>query len=75
MLSEHIALGLPYGWLFAEVEDVPPHHNPVGHRRRTTLRRAGITGVRLHDLRHFYTSGLIAARCDLVAVQRPLEPP
>ena len=24
MLSEHVALGLPYGWLFAEVGDVSP---------------------------------------------------
>jgi len=26
----------------------------------------------LHDLRHFYASGLIAAGCDVVAVQRAL---
>jgi integrase len=25
---------------------------------------------RLHDLRHFYASGLIAAGCDVVTVQR-----
>jgi len=29
-------------------------------------------GVRLHDLRHFYASGLIAAGCDVVTVQRAL---
>lgn len=34
--------------------------------------RAGVTGVRLHDLRHFYASGLIAAGCDVVTVQRAL---
>ncbi len=27
---------------------------------------------RLHDLRHFYASGLIAAGCDVVTVQRAL---
>lgn len=27
---------------------------------------------RLHDLRHFYASGLIASGCDVVTVQRPL---
>lgn len=27
---------------------------------------------RLHDLRHFFASGLIAAGCDVVAVQRAL---
>ena len=26
----------------------------------------------LHDLRHFYASGLIAARCDVVTVQHAL---
>jgi integrase len=72
MLSEHVALGLPYEWLFGEVEDAPPHQNAVGHRRHTTLRRAGVTGVRLHDLRHFYASGLIASGCDVAAVQRAL---
>jgi integrase len=72
MLAAHVALGLAYDWLFAEVEDVPPHQNAVGHRWRSTLRRAGVTGVRLHDLRHFYASGLIASGCDVVAVQRAL---
>lgn len=72
MISEHVALGLAYDWLFAEVEDVPPHQNTVGHRWRTTLERARVNGVRLHDLRHFYASGLIAAGCDVVAVQRAL---
>ena len=33
---------------------------------------AGVDGMRLHDLRHFYASGLIAAGCDVVTVQRAL---
>jgi integrase len=28
--------------------------------------------MKLHDLRHFYASGLIAAGCDVVTVQRAL---
>ena len=72
MLSEHVALGLPYDWLFAEVEDVPPHQNTIGYRWRSTLQRAGVADVRMHDLRHFYASGLIASGCDVVAVQRAL---
>ncbi|SDE18326.1 tyrosine-type recombinase/integrase [Rhodococcus tukisamuensis] len=28
--------------------------------------------TKLHDLRHFYASGLIAAGCDVVTVQRAL---
>ena len=33
---------------------------------------AGLSGIRLHDLCHFYASGLIAAGCDVVTVQRAL---
>lgn len=39
---------------------------------RRTLRAAGVRDLRLHDLRHFYASGLIAAGCDVVTVQRAL---
>jgi integrase len=52
--------------------DVPPHQNTIGYRWRSTLQRAGVTDVRMHDLRHFYASGLIASGCDVVAVQRAL---
>jgi integrase len=31
-----------------------------------------VAGFTLHDLRHFYASGLIAAGCDVVTVQRAL---
>jgi integrase len=34
--------------------------------------KAGCDAVKLHDLRHFYASGLIAAGCDVVTVQRAL---
>jgi integrase len=33
-------------------------------------RGAGITGIKMHDLRHYFASGLIAAGCDVVTVQR-----
>jgi integrase len=35
-------------------------------------RAAGIGPFTLHDLRHFYASGLIASGCDVVTVQRAL---
>src|SRR5215218_7081746 len=35
-------------------------------------RATGLSGVKLHDLRHFYASGLIAAGCDVVTVQGAL---
>ena len=52
--------------------DHPPHRNTVGYWWRKTLRDAGLTGINLHDLRHFYAFGLIAADCDVVTVQRSL---
>jgi len=36
------------------------------------LAAAGQEGIPLHDLRHFYASGLIAAGYDVVTVQRAL---
>lgn len=72
ILSAHVELGHRGEWLFAGAEDDPPHQNTIGHRWRMTLRRAGLEGIRLHDLRHFYASGLIAAGCDVVTVQRAL---
>jgi integrase len=43
----------------------------VGKAWRAARSKVGI-GHRLHDLRHFYASGLIAAGCDVVTVQRAL---
>ena len=39
---------------------------------RTARAKAGCPAVHLHHLRHFYASGLIAAGCDVVTVQRAL---
>ncbi len=50
----------------------PPHRNTVGNRWRRTTSAAGLADLRLHDLRHFYASGLIASGCDVVTVQRAL---
>jgi integrase len=75
VLSAHVAahgtLGKE-GWLFAGDGGDPPHQNTVSYWWRKTLRDAGLTGIKLHDLRHFYASGLIAAGCDVVTVQRSL---
>ena len=49
-------------WLFQGEPGDPPHQNTVGYWWRKTQAAAGLTGIRLHDLRHFYASGLIAAR-------------
>ena len=75
VIAEHIANHGTTGrhrWLFAGDGDDPPHQNTVGYWWRKTLRDAGLAGIKLHDLRHFYASGLIAAGCDVVTVQRSL---
>jgi integrase len=59
-------------WMFQGEPGDPPHQNTVGYWWRKAKTAAGVSGVRLHDLRHFYASGLIAAGCDVVTVQRAL---
>jgi integrase len=74
MLSEHVrTIGVrPEGWLFAGIGDGPPDKNQVSRWWRKTLTAAGMSGTKLHDLRHFYASGLISEGCDVVTVQRAL---
>jgi integrase len=76
MLTEHVKRFRPGTdadrWMFTGEGQDPPHQNTVGHRWRKTLEDAGIEGLKLHDCRHFYASGLIAAGCDVVTVQRAL---
>ena len=74
LLSAHVA-SYPVGsdgWLFTGPTGEPPHQNTVGYWWRKTLRDAGLSGIKLHDLRHFFASGLIAEGCDVVTVRRAL---
>ncbi len=71
-IAEHLAGDDPIHWLFEASPGLPAHQNTVGHQWRKACKRAGLTGLTLHDLRHFYASGLIAAGCDVVTVQRAL---
>ena len=50
-------------------EGRPWQDNLVDYRWRSTRTDAGTTH-KLHDLRHYFASGLIAAGCDVVTVQR-----
>ena len=74
ILSEHIRLHTPTGepsrWLFGD-GDKPWHDNLVDYRWRSTRTDAGVS-FKLHELRHYFTSGLIAAGCDVVTVQRAM---
>lgn len=71
MLVRHLQATGRTEWLFADDGRHPPHQNTVGHWWRTACKSVGVS-YRLHDLRHFYASGLIAAGCDVVTVQRAL---
>jgi len=74
VLAQHVAAVGTVGaeqWLFG-VTNEPPHQNEVGYWWRKTLHAASLSGIKIHDLRHFYASGLIAAGCDVVAVQHAL---
>jgi integrase len=74
MLAEHITAQCPGEdpdrWLFGDGRPVSP--GTVGVMWRRASRKAGCDGMHLHHLRHFYASGLIAAGCDVVTVQRAL---
>ena len=75
VLAEHVGAHGTTGedrWLLAGEGDDPPHQNTVVYWWRKTLRDAELSGIKLQDLRHFYASGLIAAGCDVVTVQRSL---
>ncbi len=74
ILSEHVrqhtSTGEPDRWLFDE-DSRPWHDNLVDYRWRSTRTAAGSTH-KMHDLRHYFASGLIAAGCDVVTVQRAM---
>ena len=76
ILSAHVAAHCPgtapERFVFGSGNAVPPHQNTVGPWWRKARAAAGCGAVKLHDLRHFYASGLIAAGCDVVTVQRAL---
>lgn len=71
-ITEHRPGTDPQRWLFEGERGHPPHQNTVGYWWRKTRTTAGCETVRLHDLRHYYASGLISAGCDVVTVQRAL---
>lgn len=74
ILSEHVRQHTPEGepsrWLFDEGRK-PWHDNLVDYRWRSTRTDAGVT-YKLHELRHYFASGLIAAGCDVVTAQRAM---
>jgi len=75
ILAEHIRLHVrgddAGAWMFPGLRGNPMEGNMVGTRWRRARRETGVA-YRLHDLRHYFASGLIAAGCDVVTVQRAL---
>ncbi|MGB3764636.1 MAG: tyrosine-type recombinase/integrase, partial [Ornithinimicrobium sp.] len=75
LLAEHIrrrGIDEPTTYLFETGSGAPPHQNTVGHQWRRLRRECKLPDVKLHNLRHFYASGLIHAGCDVVVVQKAL---
>ena len=74
ILSEHVRQHTPDGepsrWLFDE-GGKPWHDNLVDYRWRSTRADAELAH-KLHNLRHYFASGLIASGCDVVTVQRAM---
>jgi integrase len=50
----------------------PVDWQAFGHQWRQTRKRAGVEGVRYHDLRHAYASMAISAGCSVKAVSAAL---
>jgi integrase len=71
-VERHVAAGGAQRWPFPTPTGAPPHQNTVGHQWGKATSATGLSGLRLHDLRHFFASGLIASGCDVVTVQRAL---
>lgn len=67
-VRQHTPTGEPSRWEFDDGFS-PWHDNLVDYRWRSTRTHAGVT-FKLHELRHYFASGLIAAGCDVVTVQR-----
>lgn len=57
-------------WLFSE-GGKPWHDNLADYRWRSTRTDAGLN-FKLNELRHYFASGLIAAGCDVVTLQRAM---
>lgn len=75
MLSEHVKNVGVYSdeqWLFAGKNGYPKLPTGLQYRWDTLIKNTNIEGITLHDLRHFFASGLIASGCDVVTVQRAM---
>lgn len=71
-MSEQLALWPTTTTLFLTQKGQPWTRSSLGEEWRGWCERAGVEGVRFHDLRHFYASSLIAAGQSPKVVQERL---
>ncbi|AUZ88521.1 site-specific integrase [Arthrobacter agilis] len=69
---EHFGVGGESQWIFPRSDNLPAHANTISEWWRAIMKAEDLVGLRLHDCRHFYASGLIASGCDVVTVQRAM---
>ncbi len=74
VLAAHLEKCPPMGddqWLFS-LNGYVYNRNSAGNQWRRLRAKVGMDAFTLHDLRHFFASGLIADGCDVVTVQHAL---
>ena len=72
-LSQHLAQhGSGSGVVFTASDGQPVRRNSFGKVWRRAVGEAGVSGLRLHDMRHVYASALIDAGESVKTVQRRL---
>ena len=74
VLAAHLEKCPPMGeeqWLFS-LNGYVYNRNSAGNQWRSLRRKVGMDAFTLHDLRHFFASGLIADGCNVVTVQHAL---
>lgn len=59
-------------WLFPNGRGGPLLPKQADYRWKKAREGAGLPDAKLHNLRHFYASGLIASGCDAVTAQRAM---
>ncbi len=74
VLAAHVEKYPPMGeerWLFS-LNGYVYNRNSAGNQWRSLRAKVGMEAFTLHDLRHYFASGLIAEGCDVVTVQHAL---
>lgn len=74
VLAAHVEKHPPKGeqqWLFS-LNGYLYNRNSAGNQWRRLRMKVGLEAFTLHDLRHYFASGLIADGCDVVTVQHAL---